>query len=471
MTRGLSRVCIAYVRPRRLNVQRAAGGAPPRVCACDLKAFGTDPKGPGEHESGTEAPGARALSRRPSAGAPLTRRRGPLSPLERVSQLLGQEVLTPRRNEPVPRQEDGEHVGQPDAQRDDGAAALGEEPEEQGHRAGEMDARAPPRVLLPGERAMRFGEVLMAEYRRSRRQEFYKMFQLREGLKMDSKWGAIPHEAIEGRPAGTFVCTSIGLRMLIRRPTLEEFTLFMRRGPAISYPKDASTMLLMMDVTEGDCVLESGSGSGAMSLFLSRAVASKGNVLSVEVREDHHRHSKLNYQRWRSAWRLRSGEEWPDNVHFHHGDLITSAPLLDGWSFNSIALDMLTPHLALPTAVPYLHNGGVCAVYLANITQIIDLLEGLRCSTLPLVCERIIEVQYRDWLVAPSLKKDGSFHTRKAPSEETIECEEGDSNDEEHEGPAGAMHTPFGSVPYIARPHPEQFRHTAFLVKLRKVLK
>lgn len=62
-----------------------------------------------------------------------------------------------------------------------------------------------------------------------------------------------------------------------------------------------------------------------------------------------------------------------------------------------------------------------------SITQIIDLMEGLRCFALPLVCERIIEVQYRDWLLAPSLKKDGSFNQRKtSPGEETTES----NNDE-----------------------------------------
>lgn len=62
-----------------------------------------------------------------------------------------------------------------------------------------------------------------------------------------------------------------------------------------------------------------------------------------------------------------------------------------------------------------------------SITQIIDLMEGLRCSTLPLVCERIIEVQHRDWLLAPSLKKDGSFNQRrKSPGEEATESENED---------------------------------------------
>lgn len=66
------------------------------------------------------------------------------------------------------------------------------------------------------------------------------------------------------------------------------------------------------------------------------SVGYKGNVLSVEIREDHHRCAVLNYQRWRSSWSLRRGEEWPDNVHFHHGDLISAGPLLAGRGFNSV---------------------------------------------------------------------------------------------------------------------------------------
>ncbi|KAF5904212.1 tRNA (adenine(58)-N(1))-methyltransferase, mitochondrial, partial [Clarias magur] len=315
--------------------------------------------------------------------------------------------------------------------------------------------------VIPEERVMCFGEVLLAEYRRKRRLELQKMFQLEKGSKLGSNSGFIAHDAIQGRHAGTVFRTSLGLPMLIRRPSLEEFTLFMKRGPAIAYPKDASAMMMMMDVNQGDSVLESGSGSGAMSLFLSRAVGSSGSVLSVEVRADHHRRAVLNYERWRSSWKLRAGTEWPENVQFHLGDLIDAAPLLAGRSFNSVALDMVNPHLALPTVVPHLHTGGVCAIYQANITQIVDVMEGLRCSTLPLVCERIIEVQYRDWLLVASLKKDGSFNQRKkSPGEEDAESENDESNEEGKEGRNNLAHFPFGSVPYIARPHPEQNGHT-----------
>ncbi|KAI5622872.1 tRNA (adenine(58)-N(1))-methyltransferase, mitochondrial, partial [Silurus asotus] len=453
MTSGLTRVCAACsirhkINPRNLRISSL-------VCT---KWFWTGPKSP---DGGDDESSGEPVSTLP----PFSRRafpfgRRPLSPLERVSQMVPEELLNKevwelRRNNPVHESEDSK-----------APEKLMEDSDVEQPGDGNQMTHA---HVLPGERAVCFGEVLLAEYRRKRRLELQKMFQLEKGSKLGSNVGFIAHDAVQGCRAGTVLRTSLGLPMLIRRPSLEEFTLFMKRGPAIAYPKDVSAMLTMMDVNEGDCVLESGSGSGAMSLFLSRAVGSRGSVLSVEVRADHHRRAVLNYERWRSSWRLRSGNEWPENVHFHLGDLINSAPLFNGRSFNSVALDMVNPHLTLPTITPYLHTGGVCAIYLANITQIIDLMEGLRCSALPLACERIFEVQYRDWLLAPSLKKDGSFNQRKNSSGEEATERENDDSSDEVKGQDSPAHFPFGSVPYIARPHPEQNGHTAFLVKLRKI--
>ncbi|XP_035530609.1 tRNA (adenine(58)-N(1))-methyltransferase, mitochondrial isoform X2 [Morone saxatilis] len=412
----------------------------------------------------------------------LSRRRRPLSPLERISGLLPQDALTPEvmqlreqnLQEPaddtstqveesghsaIPKKDDSEthHASDAAVEPDTSETALNEAYYK------EKSLISPP--TLPGESLLVFGELLVAEYRKNRRVEYRKMFKLQKGTRLHGNWGFIPHDYIAGHPAGCFLRTLRGVPIFIRRASLEDYVLFMKRGPAIAYPKDANTMLMMMDVTEGDCVLDSGSGSGAMSLFLSRAVGSKGSVLSLEIREDHHKNAVLNYRRWRASWSLRRGEEWPDNVQFHNSDLCNASSLLAGRGFHAVSLDLINPHLALPTVIPHLHSGAVCAVYLANVTQVIDLLEGLRCLALPLLCERIIEVPVRDWLVAPAIQKSGRFCIRKAP----IMDEDQGGGDETSDKEMSTERQPaFGSVPYIARPHPEQMSHTAFLVKLRK---
>nr|XP_061798661.1 tRNA (adenine(58)-N(1))-methyltransferase, mitochondrial-like [Nerophis lumbriciformis] len=392
----------------------------------------------------------------------LSRRRS-LSPLERISNLLPQESLSPEvielREYNQPNEEDT--CMQEEQSSSDLLAILSKQQQNP-----DIDAKVMSPTLSQ-KTSLVYGELLVAEYHRKGNVEFRKMFQLQPGTRLQSSWGIILHEDVAGQPAGHFQRTNRGVPIFIRRASLEDYVVYMKRGPAILYPKDASIMLMMMDVTDGDYVLESGSGSGAMSLFLSRAVGSRGSVLSIDIREAHLRRAILNYQRWRTSWRAWKGEEWPDNVEFHNADLCTASSLLTCRVFSAVALDLINPHLVLPTVIPHLHPGAVCAIYLANITQVTDLLEGLRCSALPLLCERIIEVPLRDWLVGPALLKDGRYCSRKALIvNETQREQENTAHGTEQE-----EHPVFGSVPYIARPHPQQLSHTAFLVKLRKFVR
>ncbi|NWV83805.1 TR61B protein, partial [Dasyornis broadbenti] len=268
----------------------------------------------------------------------------------------------------------------------------------------------------------RAGELALVEVPRKHNTTLKLLCRLAAEAVLTSPGGVLPHRDIIGQLPGQVLRTLGGTQLLLRRPSLEEYVLLMPRGPTIAYPKDINAMLMMTDIHPGDTVLETGSGSGAMSLFLSRAVGPKGHVLSYEIRDDHHNLAKKNYRHWCSAWKIGHMDEWPDNVEFILKDISTAAEDMKSVTLDAVVLDMLNPQCALPVVHPSLKQGGVCAVYLANITQVIDLLDRIRSWKLPFLCERIIEVTHRSW----------------------------------------------SSMPYIARPAYWQEAHSAFLTKLRK---
>ena len=88
--------------------------------------------------------------------------------------------------------------------------------------------------------------------------------------------------------------SSMGLRYLALRPTLAEFVLEMPRGAQVIYPKDLAMILFWADVYPGCRVLEAGTGSGALTLALLRAVGPEGRVITYEQRDEFARRALAN---------------------------------------------------------------------------------------------------------------------------------------------------------------------------------
>ena len=88
--------------------------------------------------------------------------------------------------------------------------------------------------------------------------------------------GVVPHSDVIGLDEGSVVTSSGGGRLAVLRPRLADYVLKMPRGAQVVYPKDIGQILVWADIRPGDVVLEAGTGSGALTCALLRAVGPGG---------------------------------------------------------------------------------------------------------------------------------------------------------------------------------------------------
>ena len=115
---------------------------------------------------------------------------------------------------------------------------------------------------------------------------------LEEGAVFHFHNGMLSHDDVIGQPDGSMVTSSLGGRLVAVRPRLADYILNMRRGAQVVYPKDLGAILVWGDIAPGMTVLEAGTGSGALTMALVRAVGPEGRVVSVERRDDHASHAR-----------------------------------------------------------------------------------------------------------------------------------------------------------------------------------
>jgi len=108
--------------------------------------------------------------------------------------------------------------------------------------------------------------------------------------------GALRHDLLLGQPEGIRLETASGMVVTAFRPRFADYALKMKRGAQVVYPKDLGPIVTYADVYPGARVLEAGTGSGALTIALCRAVGTDGSIVSYELREEHHSQAVLNIE-------------------------------------------------------------------------------------------------------------------------------------------------------------------------------
>ncbi len=198
---------------------------------------------------------------------------------------------------------------------------------------------------------------------------------LQPGKQFHTHRGTLEHDALIGLPDGSVVEASNGDAYLALRPLLSDFVMSMPRGAAIVYPKDAAQILAIADIFPGATVVEAGVGSGALSLWLLRAIGSTGRLLSFERREEFAEVARANVTAFTG--------ETPANWSIGIGDLADELPAAAGpGTVDRVVLDMLAPWECLDAVSDALAPGGVLICYVATATQLSRVAEAIRATGL-----------------------------------------------------------------------------------------
>lgn len=207
---------------------------------------------------------------------------------------------------------------------------------------------------------------------------------LEPGKEFHSHSGYVAHDDLIGTDEGTTAVSTRGGRYRVYRPTLSDFVLKMPRGAQVIYPKDLGPLLMLADIAPGVRVLESGVGSGALSMAMLRVGA---EIVGYELREDFATRAQTNVERF-------LGKEALTRYRVELRDCYEG---IDETGVDRVVLDLPEPWQVVPHAATALRPGGLIVGYSPSIVQVMQFREALDEHGFELA--ESVEVLERSWHV------------------------------------------------------------------------
>jgi tRNA (adenine57-N1/adenine58-N1)-methyltransferase len=229
---------------------------------------------------------------------------------------------------------------------------------------------------------LRDGDAILLIDRKGR--EYLRL--IRAGTRLPLRGGALVSDDLIGRPEGIIVDTARGERYLLVRPTYAQLIPNLPRRAQPIYPKDVGPILLWGDIGPGSTVVEVGTGPGALTIGLLRAVGPTGRVTSYEVRTDFAEMTRENVERFHGPaphWTLRVGDAFAGIIER---------------DIDRLVADLAEPWRLLDVATLALRSGGMFISFVPTVLQVKELVDALRAHGGYATIE-VLETLLRPWHV------------------------------------------------------------------------
>ena len=184
------------------------------------------------------------------------------------------------------------------------------------------------------------------------------------GKKLHTNYGVLNHDDLINVPWGSQVFSHSGNRFLLLQPRMGDYLLKIRRRTQILFPKDMGYLILNLGVGPGDRVLETGTGSGALTTALAHAVGPDGHVFSYDIRPDLQAVARENLEL----------VGYLDRVTLREIDIEGGAR---DHNMDAVVLDLPRPERYLTQVREALRDGGNFGSISPTMNQVSALIEGL----------------------------------------------------------------------------------------------
>ena len=191
------------------------------------------------------------------------------------------------------------------------------------------------------------------------------MVKVEAGKTFHTHKGYVKLDELVGKDFGSTFQSSLGAMFTALRPTLSDYIMKSSRNTQITYPKDAALIVMFSSIGPGSRVVESGTGTGALTTALAHYVKPNGKVYTYELREEFQKNAEKNLKR----------SNLLDFVELKSGDVTMG---IEEREVDAVVLDLATPWLVIPHAYEALKPSGTLVSFSPTIDQVVKATEALR---------------------------------------------------------------------------------------------